>query len=119
MSIVADQRVRPPGVRAGLAEEARRWEDEDDARGYEPEARMRALAVVLRLRRGRAVREDGGPVVVTRTVLPGRRVWELETGVPALPFGYVAAPERSVQGSDEIRIRHLMIAAIARFGWAR
>lgn len=36
MSIVADQ--RPPDVRAGLAEKAKRWEDEDDARGPEPEA---------------------------------------------------------------------------------
>ncbi|MEV7722653.1 hypothetical protein [Streptomyces sp. NPDC088184] len=59
------------------------------------------------------------PVVLTRTVLPGRRERVSETGVPMLPFGYVAASEEPVQGSDEIRIKHLMIEAIRRYGWAR
>ncbi|MFJ1717318.1 hypothetical protein ACIQGT_41050 [Streptomyces sp. NPDC093108] len=58
--------------------------------------------------------------VVTRTVLPGRREWVVETGVPALPSGYVAAEsERAEQGGDEIRIKHLMIAAISRWGYGR
>ncbi|MFJ4577535.1 hypothetical protein ACIP4W_40565 [Streptomyces sp. NPDC088846] len=59
-----------------------------------------------------------GAVVVTRTVLPGRRRWPLETGVPALPSGYVREA-RTVQGSDEIHIKHLMIAAISRRGYGR
>jgi hypothetical protein len=58
-------------------------------------------------------------VVVTRTVLPGRRERQLETGVPVLPWGYVAAEGRVEQGGDEIRIKRLMVAAISRWGYGR
>ncbi|MFE3907210.1 hypothetical protein ACFXPY_45090 [Streptomyces sp. NPDC059153] len=60
------------------------------------------------------------PVVLTRTVLPGRRERLVLDGVPALPLGYVAAESGRVeQGADEIHIKHLMIAAISRWGYGR
>ncbi|MFB7957515.1 hypothetical protein [Streptomyces sp. NPDC056045] len=92
MSIVADQ--RPPDVRAGLAEEIERQEREDNARGPEPEAGY----------------------VLSRT---GR--WERAlVAVPSLPSGYaVAASAGAEQGVDELRVRDLMVAAIARWGWQR
>ncbi|MGW7711602.1 hypothetical protein [Streptomyces sp. NPDC054771] len=94
MAIVADQLVRPPDVRAGLAEEIERQEREDDARGPEPEARY----------------------VLARTgwwrqALPA---------MPSLPPGYVTAePIRTEQEGDELRARHLMTEATARWGWTR
>ncbi|MFF9594247.1 hypothetical protein ACF1FX_34580 [Streptomyces sp. NPDC014646] len=106
-------------LRAGLAEEIERQESEDEALGYEPEDCARVLAAVRRLWRGRAVREDDGPVVMTRTVLPARRERVLETGVPVLPAGYVAVDRRTQLGGDEIRARVLMVAAIARWGSQR
>ncbi|MGW1847703.1 hypothetical protein [Streptomyces sp. NPDC001966] len=95
MSIVADQPVRPPDVWAGLAEEAKRWEEEDDARGPEPEAARYVLA-----RTG-----------WWRQALPA---------VPSLPAGYVTAESiRTGQEGDELRARHLTTEAIARWGWTR
>ncbi|MEU9568209.1 hypothetical protein AB0D16_40640 [Streptomyces sp. NPDC048161] len=94
MSIVADQLVRPPDVRAGLAEEIERQEREDDARGPEPEARY----------------------VLSRTgwwrqALPA---------MPSLPPGYVAEESiRTEQEGDELRVRHLMTEAAARWGWTQ
>ncbi|MFE7268388.1 hypothetical protein ACFU9B_41480 [Streptomyces sp. NPDC057592] len=91
MSIVADQPLR-----AGLAEEIERQEREDNAEGPEPEGRY----------------------VLSRA---GR--WERElVALPALPPGYIAAASsrtRTGQGSDEVRVRHLMIAAVSRWGWGR
>lgn len=101
--MVAEQVTRR-ALRAGLAEEIERQEREDDARGPEPEGRFV-------LRAGRWVRVEQ----------------ELTAVPPLLPPGYVPvaaqrAEQRSVctePGSDEIRMRVLMIEAIGRFGWAR
>lgn len=92
--VVADQ--RPLDVWAGLAEKAKRWEDEDNARGpeSEPEARY----------------------VLSRT---GWWRQALPT-MPSLPPGYVAAESiRTEPAGDELRARHLMTGAIARWGWTR
>ncbi|MGC5401877.1 hypothetical protein ACPXCP_39825 [Streptomyces sp. DT20] len=95
MSIVAERVLRV--LRAELAEELDRQESEDDAQGPEPEGRFV-------LRAGRWVR--------------------VEREVPLLPSllppGYVPVVERGTEpGSDEIRLRTLMIAAQDRYGWAR
>ncbi|MFD7718993.1 hypothetical protein [Streptomyces sp. NPDC059814] len=80
-----------------MAEEIERQEREDDARGPEPEGRFV-------LRGGRWVRVEQ----------------ELAVVPSLLPPGYVpVAAQRAEQGSDEIRVRHLMIAAIGRYGSAR
>ncbi|MCX4871084.1 MULTISPECIES: hypothetical protein [unclassified Streptomyces] len=91
MSIVADQPLR-----AGLAEKAKRWEDEDTARG--PESEPEARYVLSR-------------AGWWRRALPT---------VPSLPAGYVTVESiRTEQEGDELRARHLRAEAIARFGWAR
>ncbi|MFG2631064.1 hypothetical protein [Streptomyces sp. NPDC048473] len=56
---------------------------------------------------------------MTRTLLPGRGDVFEQTEVLLLPPGYVAASTGTEQGSDELRIKRLMIAAIDRVGWAR
>ncbi|MFJ3084619.1 hypothetical protein ACIPJG_33380 [Streptomyces halstedii] len=103
MSIVAELVIRRV-LRAGgpLKEEVERQEREDNARGPEAE-----------------------PCVVTRTVLPVGRGWEVPEqavlpSVPVLPSGFVAAgPAGAELGADEVRVRRLMVAAIDRFGSAR
>lgn len=113
MSIVAERVACV--VRAGLAEEVDRQEREDNARG--PEAEQR--------------------VVMTRTVLPVGPGWETPTlpSVPGLPSGFrpVSGQDDACPmcgywtcrcasqqvGADEVRVRHLMIAAIDRHGWGR
>lgn len=86
-------------LRAGLAEKAKRWEREDDAKGPEPEA----------------------AAVLTRTFLPVGPGWvEAEpVELPALsvPAGYIVAGP--VVGADEVRAHRLVVAAQAEFGWGR
>ncbi|MFI5635070.1 hypothetical protein ACIA8E_38145 [Streptomyces sp. NPDC051664] len=112
MSIVAERLLKTQVarvLRAGLAEEVERQTWEDDARGPEPEQ----------------------SVVVTRTVLPVGPGWEAPElvvlpSLPPLPVGFVAAAGSAAVssvpaglGSDELRVRGLMIAAITRWGWTR
>lgn len=101
--MVAEQATRR--LRAGLAEDVERWEREDTALGPEVEPENRFV-----LRSGRWVR-----VKRELAVLP-----------PLLPPGYVPAFGRRAEcvvrtepGSDELRIKHLMVEAIDRFGSAR
>lgn len=101
MSIVAEL-ANSLGLRAKLAEKARRWEREDDERGPEPEA----------------------AVVVTRTFLPVGPGWAerepVEVPALSLPTGYVVAdPAGPAVGADEIRARQLVVEAQAEFGWGR
>lgn len=101
--MVAEQVTRR-ALRAGLAEEIERQEREDDARGPEPEGRFV-------LRGGRWVRVEQELAAVPSLLPPGY-----------VPVAAQRAEQRGVraeQGSDEIRIRHLMIAAIGRYGSAR
>ncbi|MFF6896093.1 hypothetical protein ACFY8Z_36495 [Streptomyces microflavus] len=97
MLIVAE-RVRQV-LRAELKEKVKRWEREDDAKGPEPEA----------------------AAMLTRTVLPVGPGWaEAEpVELPALsvPAGYIVAGP--VVGADEMRARHLVVAAQDQFGWGR
>ncbi|MFJ5658661.1 hypothetical protein ACIQD5_35690 [Streptomyces microflavus] len=97
MLIVAE-RVRQV-LRAELKEKVKRWEREDDAKGPEPEA----------------------AAMLTRTFLPVGPGWaEAEpVELPALsvPAGYIVAGP--VVGADEMRARHLVVAAQAEFGWGR
>ncbi|MFI6143421.1 hypothetical protein ACIBCC_35170 [Streptomyces griseus] len=97
MLMVAERMVRR--LQATLAEEIDRQEQEDDRRGPEPEA----------------------AVVVTRTVLPVGPGWverePVEVPALSLPGGYIVA--RPVVGADEMRARHLMVAAIGRYGSGR
>ena len=105
MSIVAEL-VNGLVLRADLKERARRWEREDDEKG--PEAEPFA-------------------VVTTRTFLPAGQGW-IERRDPVglselpLPDGYIMAGPvvgGPVVGADEIRARHLVLAAQAEFGWGR
>ncbi|MFD5064519.1 hypothetical protein [Streptomyces sp. NPDC058394] len=96
--------VSERALRAVLAEEIERQIEEDDARGPEPEQ----------------------SVVMTRTVLPVGPGWEAPElvvlpSLPPMPEGFVAAVGSvpAGLGSDELRVRGLMIAAITRWGWTR
>lgn len=56
------------------------------------------------------------PVVLTRTLLPGRMT-RVEVGVPALPVGYVAACAAwSLPDADELRVRAWLLARFSG-GW--
>ncbi|QKW48130.1 hypothetical protein [Streptomyces microflavus] len=100
MTIVSERPVEPlvRRLRAGLKEKVKRWEREDDAKGPEPEA-----------------------AALTRTFLPVGPGWaEAEpVELPALsvPAGYIVAGP--VVGADEMRARHLVVAAQGQFGWGR
>ncbi|MEV7252582.1 hypothetical protein [Streptomyces cyaneofuscatus] len=101
MTIVSERLVEPlvRRLRAGLLDEVKRQEREDDAKGPEPEA----------------------AAVLTRTFLPVGPGWaELEpVELPALsvPAGPIVAGP--VVGADEMRARHLVVVAQAEFGWGR
>ncbi|MEU0002382.1 hypothetical protein ABZ069_36335 [Streptomyces microflavus] len=103
MTMVSERWVKGQVSRllwAGLAEKAKRWEREDDAKGPEAEPFER---------------------VATRTVLPVGPGWAVAEPVelPALsvPAGPIVAGP--VVGADEMRARHLVVAAQAEFGWGR
>ncbi|MFJ9641398.1 hypothetical protein [Streptomyces sp. NPDC101178] len=80
-------------------DEIERQEREDDRRGPEPE----------------------GVAVVTRTFLPADPGWAelepVELPVLSVPSGFIVAGP--VVGADEMRARHLVVAAQAEFGWGR
>nr|WP_011116789.1 hypothetical protein [Streptomyces sp. EN27]AAN76283.1 unknown [Streptomyces sp. EN27] len=98
VSIVAE-RVRRV-LRAALDDEIERQERRDNDLG--PEAEPFA-------------------VVTTRTFLPVGPGWAepepVELPALSVPDGYIVAGP--VVGADEVRARHLVVAAQAEFGWGR
>ncbi|MCD9904650.1 hypothetical protein LUR56_40260 [Streptomyces sp. MT29] len=86
-------------LRAGLLDEVKCQEREDDAKGPEPEA----------------------VAVLTRTFLPAGPGWaERElVELPALSVEAAYIVAGPVVGADEMRARHLVVAAQAEFGWGR